>query len=413
MCLYGKFVSSQNHTEIIDTFYVQTPEFSQSLNLDSLFFPCAITKPNTGTKFPALVLVHGTSALDKDANSTKDFKDFVGGPYRKAQTRMFYDIGHHLAESGVVVLRYDKRSFTVGCIEQPSCWFADTVTPYDYIKDANEAVNYVKSLSYVDTCNIFIAGHSQGGSFVTKMGYDRPDIRGVISLAQTALPIDSVSVYQTEFVNGDPSGAITQRQQFDSLRAGTWPMSDTIYNAHFSPRFWLDWISHTDSAIIAQKDSDKASLIMYGTADRFVPPTDHLTKLMDSVTRPDASFALFQDFDHSFNTEYDSTTSVLVIDSMQSWIMNNSIDCITGIEDSKLRLTKIYPNPVSDVINIEFPNRESYHMRICNYDGKLLEQFSSSGQIFHRVNAEYLKSGVYFLIIESQSDSIAHKFIIE
>lgn len=112
---------SQGYTTVFDTFYVSTPEYNASLGIDSLLFPCAITTPDTGSKFPVLILVHGTSALDMNTNSTKDYLDSVGAVYRKAETEMFYEIADSLSRNGIMVLRYDKRSYTVNCIENTAC----------------------------------------------------------------------------------------------------------------------------------------------------------------------------------------------------------------------------------------------------------------------------------------------------
>ncbi len=231
---------AQSYTTTIDTFYVQTPEYANTIGVESLHFPFAITKPTIGSKFPILILVHGTSALDFDANSTKDFLDSIGGRYRKAETKMFYEIADSLSRNGIMVFRYDKRSYTLKCIEKPSCWYVDTISPYDYIKDINEAIDFVKTLPNVDTCNIFLAGHSQGGSFVSHVGYERNDIRGILNMAGTAQPIDSVVIYQSEHINNDLTGATILREQFKSLRNGQWPMTDTLYQFHFLLNFgWI------------------------------------------------------------------------------------------------------------------------------------------------------------------------------
>ena len=105
------FGISQNYTTSLDTFYVNTPEYANSLGIDSLHFPCAITKPDVGTTFPVLILVHGTAALDMNSSSSKDYLDSVGAAYRKAETHMFYEIADYLSSNNIMVLRYDKRSF--------------------------------------------------------------------------------------------------------------------------------------------------------------------------------------------------------------------------------------------------------------------------------------------------------------
>ena len=408
---FGRNGFTQGYSTVIDSFYVQTPEYSSSLGLDSLFFPCAITTPENGLDFPVVILVHGTSALDYDANSTKDYLDSVGASYRKAETAMFYEIADSLSRNGIMVLRYDKRSFTLNCIEKPSCWSVDTISPYDYIKDIHYAVDFAKNLPSVDTCNIFLAGHSQGGSFVSQVGYDRSDIRGVLNMAGTAQPIDSVAIYQEEFINGNPTNAETLRHQFDSLRMGLWPMSDTLSNSHFSPRFWLDWISHTDSAVFVQKNSDKPTTLMYGTADRFVPSNTHYQIWLDSITRPDVTYQLFTDIDHSFGTEYDSTMSPQVLSFMANWIHSTKTNCspsdLPELED--LNNLTIYPNPASNVITIESNKSGSNEFQVLDLMGSVIYKGELKDDEPYHLDISSLTKGVHIIRLAS----LAVKFIKE
>ncbi|GEM_PF-2694620 len=390
-------IFSQGYSTTLDTFYVQSPEYSASINVDSLPFPCAITRPDTGSDFPLLILVHGTSALDKNASSTKDYLDSIGATYRKAETRMFYEIADSLSRNGIAVLRYDKRSFTLNCIEQPACWFVDTISPYDYIEDIHHAVEYGKALADIDTCNIFLAGHSQGGSFVSQVGFDRDDIRGILNMAGTAQPIDSVVIYQKEFIDNDPAGAIIISEQFDSLRAGLWPMTDTLYNTHFSPKFWLHWLSHTDSAMLVQKTSDKPTALMYGTADRFVPSNIHYQLWQDSITRPNVTFELFTDIDHSFGSEYDSTMSPQVLQFMTDWIHSTSQNCgPAGLDNlSSTENVTMFPNPASTEITVL--SNESSRFKIIDIYNRIYSTGLLESKISHTIDIQGLSTGIYFI----------------
>lgn len=395
------------YTEELDTFYVPTPEYAVSLGIDSLFFPSAVTTPNEGEKFPVVILVHGTSALDKDANSTKDYQATPTSPTVKAQTRMFYEIADYLSSNGLMVLRYDKRSFTVNCIEKPPCWWADTISPYDYIKDIHHAVEFAKSLPKVDSCNVFVLGHSQGANFVADVGLARSDVRGVISLAPTALPIDSVAVYQTEFIDSDPVGADLLSDQFDSLRNGLWPMTDTLYNQVFSPRFWLDWISITDSAVITQQLSDKPTLIAYGTIDQNVPDPTHMPIWQDSISRPNVSFITFDELDHSFGTIDDSIMSTDVLNAISEWVLDNSFDC--GVFANTLindwTSIQLYPNPVVNQLHFSLPEGFEY-AEIYSLEGALIRPAINQSTI----DLSSLPAGGYVLRITTSSKSQAVPF---
>ncbi len=346
-----------------------------------------------------------------NASSTKDYLDSVGAKYTKAKTFMFYEIANSLAQNGIVVVRYDKRSFTLNCIEKPECWYVDTVSPYDYIKDINHAIDFVKKLPGIDTCNIFLAGHSQGGSFVSQVGYQRNDIAGILNMAGTALPIDSVSIYQTEFIDNDPVGADILRQQFDSLRNGLWPMNKTLYKNRFSPRFWLDWISHTDSAMIVQKYSDKPTALMYGTADRFVPASIHYQAWIDSVKRSNVTFQLFNNIDHAFGSEYDSTMSPQVLDFMANWIHATSTNCLPA-SSSKTNLNSpvlIYPNPTNNFVRIQLNTNNNVPFKLMDIYGRLMQQGIIYGQNTRLLDIATLDVGSYFLWIDTSVTKLIKK----
>ncbi|MEM7035482.1 MAG: alpha/beta fold hydrolase [Bacteroidota bacterium] len=351
----GSFLFSQSYTEVLDTFYVPTPEYVTTLSLDSLHFPSAVTIPDGGSDFPVLILVHGSAALDKDANSTKDYLDPGSGMIHKAQTRMFYEIADSLSRKGIIVLRYDKRSFTVNCIEQPACWWADTIVPRDYIRDVHFAVEFAKTIPEADTCNIFLAGHSQGGSFVNDVARKRSDVRGVLFLAGTAQPIDTVAVFQTLTVDSDASGAARMRSQFDSLRAGLWSMTDTLYQSHYSPRFWLDWISITDSAVITPQSTLLPTYFLYGDQDKFVPSATHMPIWTNALPTSDYDFHVFPDLDHSFGLESDSSIYGPVLDTLAAWIHRTRQACgpTSATAPNGFSAFDVYPNPVRDILHVD------------------------------------------------------------
>ena len=98
--------------------------------------------------YPAAVLIAGTGANDMDHTAGKTH------PYR--------DLAWHLAEQGVITIRFDKRSFryseewTVPTMENMSIGWEIT-------DDAVAAIGMLKELEAVDSDRIFCIGHSLGG----------------------------------------------------------------------------------------------------------------------------------------------------------------------------------------------------------------------------------------------------------
>ena len=95
-------------------------------------------------RHPAVVLVPGSSPVDRDAN-------VAGIP-------IFTQLAGALAERGFVVLRYDKRA--VG----QSGGRAERAALSDYADDVLAAVRYLRSRKDVDEDRVSVVGHSEGGA---------------------------------------------------------------------------------------------------------------------------------------------------------------------------------------------------------------------------------------------------------
>ncbi len=95
---------------------------------DPFTLPGVLTLPKGDGPFPVVVLVHGSGAHDMDATvfSFKPFRDIAAG----------------LANHGIAVLRYDKRTHTHGIksVVNPKLSIME-----ETVLDANHAVKKLKS----------------------------------------------------------------------------------------------------------------------------------------------------------------------------------------------------------------------------------------------------------------------------
>jgi fermentation-respiration switch protein FrsA (DUF1100 family) len=112
---------------------------------------------------PAVVLIGGSGAVDRD--------ETVAG------VQIFTQLAGALANSGAVVLRYDKRG--VG----QSGGRTESATLDDYADDAIAAVKWLKKRPDVDPRRIVVAGHSEGAAVALLAAAREDDIRGVVSIA--------------------------------------------------------------------------------------------------------------------------------------------------------------------------------------------------------------------------------------
>lgn len=149
--------------------------------------PGILTMPKGDGPFPAVVLIQGSGASDKD--------EAVMG------LRPFRDIAEGLAEQGVAVYRFDKRTYVYGAA------MADNrrITLMDEsIDDAVNAVQLLAKQEKIDPERIFVLGHSLGGNAIPAIARElkkQPaDSRGFIMMAASPRPLEELAREQNEFL---------------------------------------------------------------------------------------------------------------------------------------------------------------------------------------------------------------------
>ena len=136
-----------------------------------------LTMPSWGRNFPAVVLVSGSGAQNRD-------EELFGH-------KPFAVIADFLTRAGIAVLRYDDRG-----VGGSSAGSADDTT-LDFAQDALAAVDYLKTRSEIDSKNIGIIGHSEGGTIAVICAAMRPDdVAFIVSLAGAMVKGRDVMVQQ-------------------------------------------------------------------------------------------------------------------------------------------------------------------------------------------------------------------------
>lgn len=89
----------------------------------------------------------------------------------------------------------------------------------------------------------------------------------------------------------------------------------------------------------------------------------------------------------------------------------------TGIEEAeKFSFIKIYPNPITNELNVSFENNhEKVTLAILNLNDKALlnKEIEQFGENDFKLDVSEFESGVYLLLVKKSHQVFTHRIIIE
>lgn len=138
------------------------------------------TYPREGSAFPAVVLITGSGAQNRD-------EEIMGH-------KPFLVIADYLTRNGIAVLRYDDR----GTAQSGGIYSEATI--YDFVSDAEAAVSYLKTRKEVHPKKVGLLGHSEGGCISFIIGGRSRDIAFIVSLAGSGVKGDVLMAAQREAI---------------------------------------------------------------------------------------------------------------------------------------------------------------------------------------------------------------------
>lgn len=175
--------------------------------------PGTLTLPNGNGPFPGLIIVHGSGAGDRDLTMGTAPPLSLIKPYR--------DLAWGLAQRGIAVLRYDKRSKV-----QPLWFFGKPFTVYDEtIDDAVSALGLLRQQREVRIDRTYMIGHSLGGMVAPRIALADRKLAGVILMAgatraRIADQVERQMAYiETTLKGADSLALAAQRAQLAPLLA--------------------------------------------------------------------------------------------------------------------------------------------------------------------------------------------------
>lgn len=157
--------------------------------------PGTLTTPEGEGPFPAVVLVHGSGPNDRDES--------IGG------NKPFKDLAIGLANQGIVVLRYDKRTL----MYQKRIGEDQNLTVLEEtILDAGYAMDFLAQHPKVNPKRIYIIGHSLGATLAPRIAKNHHKAAGIILLAAAARPLEDLVVMQSEYL-AQADGTVTKDEE--------------------------------------------------------------------------------------------------------------------------------------------------------------------------------------------------------
>ena len=228
--------------------------------------PGILTVPAGEGPFPAVILLQGSGPSDRD--------ETIGN------LKPFRDIAESLAEQGIAVYRFDKRTYVYASELAAK---KDSSLVDEYIEDAVNAVRLVSQQEKIDPDRIWVLGHSLGGNAVPAIAreLEQADVKacGFIMMAASPRPLDVLMREQYDFLYSlVPEITEEQQAEKDALFAeldrlknlDSLTEDDTVAGVYSS--YWK-WLAGYD--ILQAADEIKAPvLLLQGEEDYQVTMED-------------------------------------------------------------------------------------------------------------------------------------------
>jgi pimeloyl-ACP methyl ester carboxylesterase len=260
-----------------------------------VLLPGTLTIPAGTGPFPALIIVHGSGAGDRDLTMGEAPPYSLIKPYR--------DLAWGLAERGIVVLRYDKRPHV-----QPMWFYNKRFTVNDEsVDDAVSALGLLMQQAEVRTDRTYMIGHSLGGMVAPRIAQRDPKLAGIVLMAgATRVSVADQVERQLAYIQSvslDSNAVKAQRAQLEPLIAKVRAVkpadsADTAPLLGAPAAYFLDLAGYDPAA--AMRPIPMPLLVLQGLRDYQVTPEQMNDWLKVVGPRKDLTVKQYDKLNHLF-----------------------------------------------------------------------------------------------------------------
>jgi dienelactone hydrolase len=207
--------------------------------------PGTLTVPTGDGPFPAVVLLAGSGPQDRDETI---------GP-----NHIFKDVAEGLSTRGIVVLRFDKRTYAYHTLDPQKVTVEEEI-----IEDGVAAVNLLRAQHDVARDKIFVLGHSLGAMIAPHVAKKAWPVAGIVMMAPPGRKLPAMIVQQMRYLGqASPEQLAQLERQADEISAHKMPPAQYFFGAPASYYYDLD---ARDEVALA-RSLDVPILILRGSRD--------------------------------------------------------------------------------------------------------------------------------------------------
>ena len=207
--------------------------------------PGTLTIPKGKGPFPAVVLIQGSGPNDRD--------ETVGANHP------FADIAEGLSSRGIIVLRYDKRTYAIPTLDPKK-----TTVDEEVVQDGVAAVQMLQARGDIAQDRIFVVGHGLGAMLAPEIAKKAHSVAGIVMLAPSGRKLPQLMIEQARSLGQDSPGQLGELERaVDQLKAHKMPATQTFFGAPASYYYDLD---ARDEVAIA-RSLNLPILILHGSRD--------------------------------------------------------------------------------------------------------------------------------------------------